>query len=138
MANDMNLDETNKEVGIEDIPSPMSVNQTVHSINQSVHKRKGKPQVDIVAGFSEVAEKMCLSFQQKAKERMRQFSESMQPITDNYPKYLAVELKRLGFSTRDNLNISKVMMTDSSNVEVFKIIETDEEKREFAMSCKVE
>ena len=70
--------------------------------------------------------------------RKGQFSESMQPITNNYPKYLAVELKRLGFSTRDNLNISKVMMTDSSNVEVFKIIETDEEKREFAMSCKVE
>ena len=69
---------------------------------------------------------------------MRQFSESMQPITDNYLKYLAVELKRLGFSTRDNLNISKAMRMDSSNVEVFKIIETDEEKREFAMSFKVE
>ena len=90
-----------------------------------------------MAGFSEVAEKMCLSFQQKAKERMRQFSESMQPIIDNYPKYLAVELKILGFSTKDNLNISKTMMIDPSNVKVFKIIETDEEKREFVKSFKV-
>ena len=70
--------------------------------------------------------------------RKGQFSESMQPITNNYPKYLAVELKRLGFSTRDNLNISKAMRMDSSNVEVFKIIKTDKEKREFAMSFKVE
>ena len=70
--------------------------------------------------------------------RKGQFSESMQPITNNYSKYLAVELKRLGFSTRDNLNISKVMMTDSSNVEVFKIIETNEEKRKFAMQFQVE
>ena len=69
---------------------------------------------------------------------MRQFSDSMRPITDNYPKYLAVELKRLGFSIRDNLNISKAMRMDSSNVEMFKIIETDAEKREFAMSFKVE
>ena len=69
---------------------------------------------------------------------MGQFSESMQPITDNYPKYLAMELKRLEFSTKDNLNISKAMRMDSSNVEVFKIIKTDEEKREFAMSFKVE
>ena len=30
------------------------------------------------------------------------------------------------------------MWMDPSNVEVFKIIETDEEKREFAMSFKVE
>ena len=102
MTNDINMDEANEELGIEDIPFPMSVNQTVHSVNQSVRKRKGKPQVDIVADFIEVAAKMCLSFQQKAKERMRQFSESMQPITDNYPKYLAVELKRLRFFIRDN------------------------------------
>ena len=68
-----------------------------------------------MAGFSEVAEKMCLSFQQEEKESMGQFSESMQPITDNYPKYLAVELKRLRFFIRDNLNISKAMRMDSSN-----------------------
>ena len=67
MENDMNKDEANEEVGIEDISSPMSVNQTVHSVNQLVRKRKGKPHVDIVAGFSEVAEKMCLSFQQEVK-----------------------------------------------------------------------
>ena len=132
------MDEANEELGIEDIPFPMSVNQTVHSVNQSVRKRKGKPQVDIVADFIEVAAKMCLSFQQKAKERMRQFSESMQPITNSYPKYLAVDLKRLRFSTKDNLNISKTMRMDSSNVEVFKIIETNEEKRKFAMQFQVE
>ena len=96
MANDMNMDEANEEVGIEDISSPMSVNQTVNSINQLVRKRKGKPQIDIVASFSEEAENMCLNFQQKEKERMRQSSDSKQPITNNYPKYLAVKLKRLG------------------------------------------
>ena len=67
MTNDMNMDKVNEDVGIEDIPSPMSVNQTVHSVNQSVRKRKGRPHVDIVAGFSEVAEKMCLNFQQEVE-----------------------------------------------------------------------
>ncbi|KAF3443708.1 hypothetical protein FNV43_RR13398 [Rhamnella rubrinervis] len=60
---------------------------------------------------------MCSSFQQAAKERMEQFTNSIQSIEANYPKYLAIELKRLGFSTKDNLNISKVMRMDPSNVE---------------------
>ncbi|KAF3433313.1 hypothetical protein FNV43_RR24415 [Rhamnella rubrinervis] len=41
----------------------------------------------------------------------------VEPIEANYPKYLAIELKRLGFSTKDNLNISKAMRMDPSNVE---------------------
>ena len=53
---------------------------------------------------------------------------------ENYPKYLAIELKRLGFSVTNNLKISKAMRKDPSNVEVFKIIETDAEKVEFAMA----
>ena len=47
-----------------------------------------------------------------------------------------MELKRLGFSTNDNLSISKSMRMDPSNVEVFKLIETDDEKIEFALSFK--
>ena len=138
MVNDRHLDdgnEENEEIGIEDIPSPMSVNQTIHSTNQSGRRRKEKSQVDIVAGFSDVAEKMYTSFQVEANARMAKLTDSL-PIADNYPKYLAMELKRLGFSTNDNLSISKSMRMDPSNVEVFKIIETDYEKIEFALSFK--
>ena len=138
MVNDRHLDdgnEENEEIGIEDIPSPMSVNQTIHSTNQSGRRRKEKSQVDIVARFSDVAEKMYTSFQVEANVRMEKLTDSL-PIADNYPKYLAMELKRLGFSTNDNLSISKSMRMDPSNVEVFKIIETDDEKIEFALSFK--
>ena len=138
MVNDRHLDdgnEENEEIGIEDIPSPMSVNQTIHSTNQSERRRKEKSQVDIVAGFSDVAEKMYTSFQVEENARMAKLTDSL-PIADNYPKYLAIELKRLGFSTNDNLSISKSMRMDPSNVEVFKIIETDDEKIEFALSFK--
>ena len=138
MVNDRHLDdgnEENEEIGIEDIPSPMSVNQTIHSTNQSGRRRKEKSQVDIVAGFSDVAEKMYTSFQVEANARMAKLTDSL-PIADNYPKYLAMELKRLGFSTNDNLSISKSMRMDPSNVEVFKIIETDDKKIEFALSFK--
>ena len=138
MVNDRHLDdgnEENEEIGIEDIPSPMSVNQTIHSTNQSGRRRKEKSQVDIVARFSDVAEKMYTSFQVEANARMAKLTDSL-PIADNYPKYLAMELKRLGFSTNDNLSISKSMRMDPSNVEVFKIIETDGEKIEFALSFK--
>ena len=139
MVNDRHLDdgnEENEEIGIEYIPSPTSVNQTIHSTNQSGRRRKEKSQIDIVAGFSDVAEKMYTSFQQvEANARMEKLTDSL-PIADNYPKYLAMELKRLGFSTNDNLSISKSMRMDPSNVEVFKIIETDDEKIEFALSFK--
>ena len=138
MVNDRHLDDGNKEneeIGIEDIPSPMSVNQTIHSTNQSGRRRKEKSQVDIVARFSDVAEKMYTSFQVEANARMAKLTDSL-PIADNYPKYLAMELKRLGFSTNDNLSISKSMRMDPSNVEVFKITETDDEKIEFALSFK--
>ena len=133
MVNDRHLDdgnEENEEIGIEDIPSPMSVNQTIHSTNQSGRRRKEKSQV-----FSDVAEKMYTSFQVEANARMAKLTDSL-PIADNYPKYLAMELKRLGFSTNDNLSISKSMRMDPSNVEVFKIIENDDEKIEFALSFK--
>ncbi|KAF3443069.1 hypothetical protein FNV43_RR16990 [Rhamnella rubrinervis] len=93
---------------------------------------------DRATGFSEVSEKMCSSFQQTTKERMKQFTNSIQPIEANYPKYLAIELKRLGFSTKDNLNISKAMRMDPSKVEVFKIIKTDAKKIEFVLSFKPE
>ena len=43
-----------------------------------------------------------------------------------------MELDRLGFSPIDNLNISKAMRLDPSNVEVFKVIRTDARKIEFA------
>ena len=138
MVNDRHLDdgnEENEEIGIEDIPSPMSVNQTIHSTNQPGRRRKEKSQVDIVAGFSDVAEKMYTSFQVETNARMAKLTDSL-PIADNYPKYLAMELKRLGFSTNDNLSISKSMRMDPSNVEVFKIIEADDEKIEFALSFK--
>ena len=138
MVNDRHLDdgnEENEEIGIEDIPSPTSVNQTIHSTNQSGHRRKEKSQVDIVAGFSDVAEKMYTSFQVEANARMEKLTDSL-PIAYNYPKYLAMELKRLGFSTNDNLSISKSMRMNPSNVEVFKIIETDDEKIEFALLFK--
>ena len=138
MVNDRHLDdgnEENEEIRIEDIPSPMSVNQTIHSTNQSGRRRKEKSQVDIVAGFSDVAEKMYTSFQVEANARMAKLTDSL-PIADNYPKYLAMELKILGFSTNDNLSISKSMRMDPSNMEVFKIIETDDEKIEFALSFK--
>ena len=138
MVNDRHLDdgnEENEEIGIEDIPSPTIVNQIIHFTNQSGRRRKEKSQVDIVAGFSDVAEKMYTSFQVEANARMAKLTDSL-PIADNYPKYLAMELKRLGFSTNDNLSISKSMRMDPSNVEVFKIIETDDEKIEFALSFK--
>ena len=54
---------------------------------------------------------------------MGKFAESFIPVEDNYPKYLAMEIKKLGFSYKDNLKISKAMRMDPSNVEVFKIIE---------------
>ena len=71
----------------------------------------------------------------EANARMEKLIDSL-PIANNYPKYLAMELKRLGFSTNDNLSISKSMRMDPSNVEVFKVIETDDEKIEFALSFK--
>ena len=54
MVNDRHLDdgnEENEEIGIEDIPSPMSVNQTIHSTNQSGRRRKEKSQVDMLQGL---------------------------------------------------------------------------------------
>ncbi|KAF3441151.1 hypothetical protein FNV43_RR15062 [Rhamnella rubrinervis] len=122
MASDWHLDDGNKgneeheEIRIEDIPSLMSVNQTTHSTNQLGHRRKKKLQVDIVPGFSDIAKKMCTSFQVEANVCVTKLSDSLL-VVDNYPKYLAMELKRLGFSTNDNLSISKSMRMDPSNVE---------------------
>ena len=79
MVNDRHLDdgnEENEEIGIEYIPSPTSVNQTIHSTNQSGRRRKEKSQVDIVAGFSDVAEKMYTSFQVEGNARMAKLTES--------------------------------------------------------------
>ena len=70
----------------------------------------------------------------EAKDRIEILYDRIQLVADNYLKYLAMELKRLGFSNRDNLNISKAMRANASNVEVFKIIENDNEKIEFALS----
>ncbi|KAF3454086.1 hypothetical protein FNV43_RR04533 [Rhamnella rubrinervis] len=123
ITSDWHLDdgnEENEEIEIEDIPSPMSVNQTIHSANQSGRRRKGKLQIDRVAGFNDIAEKMCTNFYVEANVRMTKLTDSL-PVVDNYPKYLAMELNRLGFYTNDNLSISKSMRMDPSNVEVFKV-----------------
>ena len=88
----------------------------------------------MVKGSTEVADKVCSSFKTNANKRMGKFAESFIPVEDNYPKYLAVELKKLEFSYKDNLKISKAMRMNPSNVEVFKIIESENEKMEFAMS----
>ena len=138
MTNDINIDEMNEDIEVDDLPPPMSTNQTIHCEptmqSQSVRKRRPKLGLDLVKGFSEVVDKVCSSLKTDANERMGKFAESFIPVEDNYPKYLAVELKKLGFSYKDNLKISKAMRMDPSNVEVFKIIESEAEKMEFAMS----
>ena len=65
---------------------------------------------------------------------MRQFSESIQALVDSYPKYLGMKLKRLKFSTKDYQSISEAMKMNPSNVEVFRIIETNSEKIKFGLS----
>ena len=45
MTSDMNMDEANEEVRIEDILSPISVNQTIYSVNQSMCVVKNPSQV---------------------------------------------------------------------------------------------
>ena len=72
-------------------------------------------------GFSEIASQL-----------FKNFADKFEKSEVNYPKYLAEELNRLGFSVLDNLKISKVMRSDPSNVDAFKIIATDDEKIAFA------
>ena len=74
-------------------------------------------------GFSEIASQLFKNFVDK-------FDKSK----INYPKYLVKELNRLDFSVLDNLKISKVIRFNPSNVEIFKIIATDDEKTAFAKS----
>ena len=46
MANDMNIDEMNEDIRVDDLPPPMSANQTIHCEptmqSQSVRKRRPK------------------------------------------------------------------------------------------------
>ncbi|XP_060676267.1 uncharacterized protein LOC125421440 isoform X2 [Ziziphus jujuba] len=123
MVNDLNLKSGNEQFN--DVCSPMSVNE-IHSEPSTRPKSKGKRKSgmkddDIVSGFGNVAEKLFDKLAAKLDK-----SEA------NYPQYLAMELDRLGFSVDDNLEISKAMRLDPSNVEVFKIIRTDTGKIEFA------
>ena len=101
MANDMNIDEMNDDIRVDDLPHPMSANQTIHCEptmqSQSVRKRRPKLGLDLVKGFNEVADKVCSSLKTNANERMGTFAKSFIPVEDNYPKYLAVELKNCGF-----------------------------------------
>ena len=120
------MEEQTEAIRVDDAPSPMSVNQMTneHSTqSQSNVRRRTRPRDDLSKGFGEVAEKL-----------FNKLVERFDTTEENYPKYLAIELKRLGFSVTNNLKISKVMRKDPSNVEVFKIIETDAEKVEFAMA----
>ena len=129
MVEDLNM-ETERELetnwSIPETPiSPMSVNQPVDSEHtmsfQSSGKKRAKPKDDLVKGFGEVASKL-----------FKQLADKFDKSKANYPKYLAEELDRLGFSVVENLKISKAMRTDPSNVEVFKIIKNDAEKIAFA------
>ena len=126
MVNDLNMEEQTEAIGVDDAPSPMSVNQMANehcTQSQSSVRRRARPRDDLSKGFGEVAEKL-----------FNKLVERFDTTEENYPKYLAIELKRLGFSVTNNLKISKTMRKDPSNVEVFKIIETDAEKVEFAMA----
>ena len=69
-----------------------------------------------------------------ASQLFKNFADKFDKSEVNNPKYLAEELNRLGFSVLDNLKISKVMRSNPLNVEVFKIIATDDEKMAFAKS----
>ena len=101
MANDMNIDEMNEDIGVDDLPPPMSASQTIHCEptmqSQSVCKRRPKLGLDLVKRFSEIADKVCSSLKTDANERMGKFAKSFIPVEDNYPKYLALKLKKLGF-----------------------------------------
>ena len=129
MVEDLNMEierepETNWSIPETPI-SLMSVNQPVDSEHtmpsQSSGKKIAKPKDNLVKGFGEVASKL-----------FKQLADKFDKSKANYPKYLAEELDRLGFSVIENLKISKVMRTNPSNVEVFKIIKNDAEKIAFA------
>ena len=126
MVNDLNMEEQNEPIGVDDAPSPMSVNQMTneHSTqSQSNVRRRTRPRDDLLKGFGEVAKKL-----------FNKLVERFDTTEKNYPKYLAIELERLEFSVTNNFKISKAMKNDPSNMEIFKIIETDAEKVEFAMA----
>ncbi|XP_048332220.2 uncharacterized protein LOC112490554 isoform X2 [Ziziphus jujuba] len=122
MVNDLNLDSGNEQFN--DVYSPMSMNE-IHNEPSTRPKLRGKRESelkddDIVSGFDNVAKKLFDKLAAKLDK-----SEA------NYPQYLTMELDRLGFSADNNLEISKAMRLDPSNVEVFKIIGTDAGKIEF-------
>ncbi|KAJ0962047.1 hypothetical protein J5N97_029875 [Dioscorea zingiberensis] len=93
----------------------MSINWNSQSATSShtVGRKKTRGKYDIVKGFSDVA-----------SQRFKSFAKKFDKSEGNYPKYVAEELNRLGFS----------VSVDSSNVEVFKIIGIDDEKIAFAKS----
>ena len=101
MANDMNIDEINEDIGVDDLAPSKLANQTIHCAptmqSQSIRKRRPKLGLNLVKGFNEVADKVCSSLKTNANERMGTFAKSFIPVEDNYPKYLALKLKKLGF-----------------------------------------
>lgn len=127
-----------KQEHIPNAHSPMSVNQTLNfrptMSSNTTGKKKTKQKNDIVQGFSKVATQLFSNFVEKFDK-----------LKANYLRYLIQELLRLRFGYYDNffnycdnLNISKTMRFNSSNVKVFKIIMSDEEKIKFVetfLSC---
>ena len=106
MINDLNMEEQTKAIGVDDAPSPMSVNQMAneHSTqSQSSAKRRTRSRDDLSKGFGEVDEKL-----------FNKLVERFDTTEENYTKYLAIELKILRFPVTNNLKISNVMMNDSS------------------------
>ncbi|XP_060668425.1 uncharacterized protein LOC125419618 [Ziziphus jujuba] len=123
MINEINLDTADEP--IDNVDSPMSVNRGGSEPSTQVQargKRKSRSKDDdIVVGLGNAVEKLFDKLAAKLEK-----SEAY------YPQYLAMELDRLGFEASDNLKISKAMISDPSNIEVFKVIKTDAGKIAYA------
>ena len=84
MANDMNIDEINEDIGVDDLAPSKLANQTIHCAptmqSQSVRKRRPKLGLDLVKKFTDTTIKTLSSDQ--ADWLLKHFSWSLKFFSD--------------------------------------------------------
>ncbi|KAF3433396.1 hypothetical protein FNV43_RR24498 [Rhamnella rubrinervis] len=133
MTEDSNVNtdcEPHIDWGTPDSPfTSMSVNQNLESDASMSSHSSGRKRARTKA-----KDNMADQFSEVTSNLINQLSDKFDQGDSNYPKYLARELKRLGFSTTQNVKIGLAMRSNPTFVEVFKVIDNDDERIEFAKS----
>ncbi|KAF3433902.1 hypothetical protein FNV43_RR25005 [Rhamnella rubrinervis] len=109
--------------------SPVSVAQTA-TTQRTIQSQSSRPYDRFIAGMSEVAGAF-IKMLEKHDERLLVLAESLKPKDENYPKFIAEELKRLDVPICDRIKASKALMNVPTNVEILKSLDSDAEKMEF-------